>query len=365
VPAIEFVQREQYISSDEETLRDELWVSAQSIRISGTAQDDLFALGNDIALQGQFSGDVWASGSQIIAAGRFEDQVRLAARSVQVSGTLNGSLTALGNSVQIGPTAELSKNLFCFGENVINEGSIRGKVRIVAQKATIGGQIDGDVSIAAQEIIILPGAVLNGNLSYTAPKELVLAPSVQLNGTLNRTFETPAPRTLLKPNLAGHFGFAVSALLVGLVFSALFPRYTFGALAQLKTARGPCLLTGLAALFLIPLVAFLLIFTFVGLPLSLLLFFFYLTLLYLGKIVVGLAVGALILRRKEITKRNRGGTLAAGLLLLYALSAITAISLTINLLVAAAGLGALLRALFKQPVLILQTPATIKTTMEG
>jgi cytoskeletal protein CcmA (bactofilin family) len=366
VQAIEFVQKDSFSSSDAETLRDEMWISADTITISGNALDDLFAAGNTLDLRGNFNGAVWSCGDQVIAAGRFNDNTRLAGRTTQVSGTLAGSLTAIGNTVKIDPSATLAKNLFCLGENVISEGAVSGNVRIVAKQATLGGKIAGNVSVAAQDIVFLPGTVINGNLSYTAPNELVLSPSVTLGGRLIRTFETPPPRQFLKPNLAGHFGFAIAALLTGLVFTALFPHYSARAVQQLGTARPPCMLTGLAALFLIPISAFLLLFTFVGLPLSLLMFFFYCILLYLSKIIVGLWLGAWILRRKEFTKRNRGKTLASGLLVIYLLTAIVAISLTINILIAITGLGALLLALFKKPVLIIQTPTDIThSTTEG
>lgn len=358
--AIEFVQRDQFISSEAETLRDEMWISAQNITISGEALDDLFAAGSTLDLRGNFKSDVWVCGTQVIAAGHFGDHVRLLATMMQVSGTLDGSLTAMGKTVKIEPSATIGKNLLCLGENIINEGTITGNVRIVGQKATLGGKIAGDVSIAAQEIVVLPGTVIGGNLSYTAPKELVLSPSVTLGGKLNRTFETPPPKQFLKPGLIGHFAFAIAALLTGLVFSSVFPRYTVNTVQILRGSRSICLLTGFAALFLIPISAFLLIFTFVGLPLSILLLLFYCILLYLSKIVVGFGLGALILRRTEITKQNRTGALAVGLMVIYALTAFTAISFIVNLLVIIAGLGALLLALFKKPVLIFQTPNDIK-----
>jgi len=354
--AIEFVQRDQFISSEAETLRDEMWISAQNIAISGEALDDLFAAGGILDLRGNFKGDVWAIGDQVIAAGRFIDHARLVSRTVQVSGTLGSSLTAMGTTVKIDPSATIAKNVLCLGENVISEGSVAGNIRIVAQKATLGGKITGTVSIAAQEIVILPGTVIGGDLSYTAPKELVLSPSVALAGKLVRTFEAPPPKEFLNPNLLGHFSFAFAALLTGLVFSSLFSRYTAHTVQLLRTARGACLLTGFAALFLIPMCSFLLLFTLVGLPLCILLILFYLILLYLSKIAVGLWLGALILRRKEISKRNRTGALAVGLLVIYTLTAFTAASFVVNILIAIYGLGALILALFKKPVLIIQSP---------
>lgn len=362
--AVEFIQRNQFISGEAETLRDELWISAQNITISGEATDDLFAAGGVLDLRGNFKSDVWACGDQVIATGRFNHHVRLVSRMAQVSGTLGGSLMAIGNTVKIEPSATVAKNLLCLGENIITEGAVAGNVRIVAQKATLGGKIAGNVSVAAQEIVVLPGTVIGGDLSYTAPKELVLSPSVMLGGKLTRTFEAPQPKQFLKPSMIGHFTFALAALLTGMVFGSVFPRYTAHTVQLLRTARSACLLTGFAAIFLIPISAFLLVFTFVGLPLSVLLFLFYLILLYLSKIAVGLWLGSLLLRRKTISKSNLSGILTAGLLIIYILTAFTAISMAIDILVAIYGLGALLLALFKKPVLIFQTPNDIqqKTT---
>jgi cytoskeletal protein CcmA (bactofilin family) len=358
--AIEFIQRDQFISSEAETLRDEMWISAPTVTISGEALDDLFAAGNILDLRGNFKSDVWGCGTQVIAAGRFSDHVRLVAKMVQVSGTLGNSLTTIGTTVKIDPTAVIAKNMLCFGETIISEGTVGGNVRIVAQQATLGGKIAGDVSIAAQEIVILPGTVIGGNLNYTSPKELVLSPSVMLGGKLDRTFEVPPPKQYLNPNLAGHFVFALAALLTGLAFSSVFSGYSTNSVQLLRTSHSTCLLIGFAALFLIPLSAFLLLFTLIGAPLSILLFLFYLILLYLSKIAVGFWLGALILRRKEITKQNRTGALALGLLVIYTLTAVTALSFIINVLVAVAGLGALLLALFRKPVLIIQAPTDIK-----
>ena len=130
--AIEFVQRDQFISSEAETLRDEMWISAQTITISGEALDDLFAAGGVLDLRGNFKSDVWAGGDQVIAAGRFSDHVRLVSRTAEVSGTFGGSLTALGTTVKIDPSATIAKNILCLGENIISEGTIAGNAHIVA-----------------------------------------------------------------------------------------------------------------------------------------------------------------------------------------------------------------------------------------
>lgn len=356
VQAVEFIQTEQYSLPEGDVLPHEVWVSAQSVDIVGTVSNDFFAAAPSMSLAGTFLGDVWGAGDSITANGIFKNDMRLAGRTAQVGGTLYGSLTAGGTTVKIDRTAKLYGDAFCFGDNVIIEGSVDGALRIIAQQVTLGGQMNGDVSITAQEIYVLPGTLLNGDLTYTAPNELVLSPSVLLSGELNRRFNPEPVRHILKPNLTEHFLFALAALVTGLVFIGLFPRYTAGTLYSLRNARGLCSLIGFAALFLIPVLAFVLLFTFIGLPLSILIFCFFAILLYLSKIVVALWIGQLILRKKEFNKRGAGTPLTLGLLILYALTAIVPISFAINILIVLFGLGALLFALFKKPVLIIQTP---------
>ncbi|MBI9021336.1 MAG: polymer-forming cytoskeletal protein [Verrucomicrobia bacterium] len=359
--AVDFVQTEVFVSSEGESLREEMWVSAQTVTIGGDASNDLFAVASTIELNGTFYGDTWGCGDSISTDGIFFNDLRLMSRTAHVSGILHGSLIAAGTTVKIERTANLYGDALCLGENVIVEGTIAGDVRIMAQRVTLGGQISGDVSITAQDIVVLPGTVVNGNLTYTAPNELVLSQAVTLNGDLKRTFAAVPPRQIFKPNLLGHFLFGIAALVTGLVFTSLFPRYAGGTFNALRTSRGFCLLAGFAGLVMLPMTSFLLLFTVIGLPLSILLLLFYLILLYLSKIVVALWIGAALLRRKELTKRTVAAPLMLGLLIIYALTGFVAISLIVNILIVIFGLGALLLALFKKPVLIIRPSDAVNT----
>jgi len=347
--AIEFVQTEQFVTETNGVLIEETWISAENVTISGEALDDLFTVSTLLDLRGVFMGDVWGGGDSVSADGIFNDNLRLIGRTVQVSGTLNGSLVAMGNTVKIEPTATIEKSMICIGESVVTEGTIRGDVRIFAQNVTLNGEFAGDVSITAQEVVILPGTIIGGNLTYTAPKELILSQSVTLGGELTRTFDTAPAKQLFKSNLIGHFMFGLAALVTGLVFIGLFPRYSGGSFHALNRSRGICMLIGFAALFMLPITAFILLFTFIGTPLSILLFLFYLILLYLSKIIVALTLGSALLRRKEFRKQKAAAPLALGLLIIYALTAFVVASMLINILIAMIGLGALLVGLFKKP----------------
>jgi cytoskeletal protein CcmA (bactofilin family) len=364
VNAVQYIQTNQFDIAEGEMLSEETWIAAQTIRFNGEALNDFFATAPNIQLNGTFQSDTWVAGDNTGISGIFQNDLRIVSRTARISGMIHGTLIGGGTTIQIDRTAKLHGDVFCFGENVISEGILHGEARIIASKVTLGGQFDNDVTVAAQDIVVLPGTVLNGNLNYTAPKELILSSSVLLNGELNRQFEHAPTKRILKKDLAGHFGFAAAALFAGLTFFLVFPRYMTRATGLLQTSRGTCALSGFAGLVLIPIIVFFLLITFIGLPLSLLLGGFYLILLYLSKVVVGLWIGALILRKKELSKRNVFGTLALGLILMYVLTSIAVISLAIQILIMIFGLGALLLALFKKPAFVVRIPETAEQKME-
>lgn len=362
VQAVEFIGTEQFVRTENEPLDQETWVSAETITVSGSSEDDLFAAAGTLTLSGTFQGDVWGIGTAATASGRFRDHTRIAAQLLRASGTFDGSLTAAGNTIQIEPSASIAQNLLCIGENVIIQGSVAGDVRIVAQNATIGGNIAGDVNITAQDIVILPNTVIGGGITYTAPEELIPSSSVTIGGGLTRHLQEIKATPILKANLITHLMFGIAALLAGLVVASVFPGYTKRSVQMLRNSFGPCILTGFAALFLIPAAAVVLLFTFIGLPLSILLLLAYAILLYLSKITVGFWIGTAIMRRNELSKNIRFASLALGLLILYLITVVNTISMLAGLVIAMLGLGAQLLALFKKPVLVIRTE---QTTTEG
>ncbi len=353
--AINFIQTNEFSSSTSGPIREETWVSAQTVFIDGEVSEDFFAAAPEIDLNGTFLDDVWAAGDQVNAGGIFSNSLRVVSRAAQISGTVNDSLMAGGDTVKTAPGSNVAGDLFCFGGTVILEGAVSGKTRVIAQTVTLSGQFDGDVNLlAGRDIIVMPGTRIAGNLTYTAPKELVYSGSVTVDGELIRHF-TPVEHNWFKKNLAGHFMAALAALVTGLIFTKLFSRYTGTALHALHSSSGLCSLAGFAALVIMPMASFFLLFTLIGLPLSILLMLFYLILLYLSKIIVSIWIGSLIIKKKTFDRKTVAAPLALGLLILYTLTAIEAAGMMINLLVLIFGLGALSIALFKKPDRVIST----------
>lgn len=348
-----FERTEDYQLPADQAVDGQFYLLSAAARLEGTLNDDAFLLaGTNLAFSGHARADTWMASSIVTFSGQADDHARLFGQTVTASGLFARDLYGLGTTVRLSTNSVVGGAAVLLGENVIVEGRVEGRLRILAQSATLSGALGGDVRILAQDIVVLPGTSIRGNLIYTSPKELFLDRNVQLTGQLIRETPQPAPAPSAPRRLLDGLVLTglqwLAALLVGLPFLALFPRLAGRAARHIRFAPGRTLLTGLAGLFLLPVAAVFALFTVVGIPLGLLLGGFFAILIYLAKIIVGITLGSLLLRRRGAQPLSVvSACLALGLALLYGAAALPAIGASVALLIGIVGLGALLLSLLR------------------
>jgi cytoskeletal protein CcmA (bactofilin family) len=332
--ATDFLAAQHYDLAGNQTITNELWLQAQTISMAGTAEDDLFLLANGstslatnetpaVRLAGDMQADVWAMGESILISGPVARHARLLGyKSVTVNGPVKRNLIAVGGSVVVGEKAELSGNALLAGRDVLANGTIHGKTRIYATQVTLSGQFDGDMTITATDITVMPGTHISGNLNYLMDKDLILDSKVVLGGHLIKI----TPQTVVRqPSsfslgaMAWQVGLCFGALLVGITLVSFFPHLAALSTDKVKESIWRCLLVGFVSFCLIPMVSFFLIFTLVGLPLCIVLVLLYLIALYVGKIITAIYLGQVLLRgRQNAPVASALPPLLLGLLIVYA-----------------------------------------------
>jgi hypothetical protein len=154
------------------------------------------------------------------------------------------------------------------------------------------------------------------------------------------------------------------SLIAGVLLVHFLPGFAAGAAAQVREHPLPSFGVGVLALFVIPAAAFLVAFTLVGLPLAFLAFLGYLLGMFVGWLLLGLAVGALLV---DLVRRRAGTRVGGvdpkwlvvlGLVVLYVVTHLPWIGWLFAFVGTAIGVGALLRQLaaLRQPPP--PTPAT-------
>jgi hypothetical protein len=204
----------------------------------------------------------------------------------------------------------------------------------------------------AEEITLMPGAVIEGDLRYSSEKELFAPEGVRIKGKLERVprpnFGFSLPQLTLAQTVAIQFALFLAGLLVGLPFVALFPLFTTRAVSQLRAQPSKCLLAGGIGLALLPMLAVMAALTWVGLPLAALLLGVWAALLYLAKFIIAIALAVRLLTLRGQPERPLGAlpVLVVGLFLLYVGAALPVIGFAVQLVTVLYGLGALVLALF-------------------
>jgi cytoskeletal protein CcmA (bactofilin family) len=340
---IEFSQLPDYRVPADTDVDNEVWVGADTIAIDGTLRQSLFGLTQTADLDGAFEKDVWIIGREIELHGVTRQNARFAARdSIQIYGQVGQSLMAAAvQSIRIDEAAVIGQDALLTATDVLVLGEINGDLTVRAKRAILSGRIAGDADIQADEITLLKGAQIRGNFTYDSAREPAYATN-QIAGAVEK--HQPVARTELSlSGIVAQVFFFLAALVAGLCFIAILPRYTEAAVRRVRTSFWQSLLTGAIAFFLLPLAALLLLFTLIGIPLALLTGISYGLLLYAAKFIVGIAIaGALLKRGMRQPFTSQALCLAVGLILLYGLGAVPLIGGMVSIVVLFTGLGGLI-----------------------
>lgn len=348
--ASELHRSDTFSLAPEEVLENENWIQASTIRLMGRVTDDCFLYGSNLALQAEFDDDLWAAGQQVNFDGSAKDRVRIAAlHLLNISGHLRDGLSAFARTIHIQPGAQIDQASHLAGEHVLIEGRFTSSLWVAATKVTVKGGIEGDLRVIAEDLVILPGSRIGGDIYYTMPSELAVGKGVEFTGQKHRVnlddyFSGSADwLSTLWPSL--HLIFFLNALLVGLLFTLSSPRVIGQSVRSCRTAPFRTLFLGLLLFFLLPGIIQLLIFIQFGIPTALFLLTVYLLGLYLGKLIVALSIGGILLRLKGRQPLPRVLlSLAAGTAFLYFVMALPFFGFVVWLSVGSYGLGGMIHA---------------------
>ena len=368
-PAIELRKADDWVVPPNQTISNELWIVASSAKCQGVVERALFSEAQTMELTGQFHRDVWALADTFQFSGQADQALRVAVRrSAQIAGCVKGGLLTLGETVQIQKTAQIGEDAVLFGQEVIFEGAVSNRLVAYGNKISLAGHIGGSARVIAEEITLMPGVVIEGDLVYTCEKELFAPDSAKIKGKLihqaKPDFGFSLPQLTPWQQLFLQFALFLAALFVGLPFVSLFPRFTTRAVALLHAQPNKCLLVGAITLALLPMLGVMSAVTWIGLPLGLLLMGAFLALLYLSKIMVAIPLAGRLLSFRSPSSRPLAAlpVLVLGLFILYVGVALPIVGFAVWLVIVFYGMGALVLALLSSekglPVIVMpQRPA--------
>lgn len=342
--SLSFAEADSFILGPDEKLEEERWIQAEEIQLEGLVNQDVYLLGSNLVLNADFRDNVWAMGQSLSFEGEASDEIRAAAvQSIRLGGRIDKGITAYAKTIQVRPEAVCRGSARFLAENIIIEGEME-HAWLAASKVTVKGQVTGNLRIIAEDIVILPGSSIGGDLRYTTGKELVLGKGVHLGGEL---LAVPMEDFLSGPSawLGSRWGWIHlilfgNALLLGVVYVFFFSRQVGAAVRVCRVFPFRALFTGSILFLVLPGLSQLLFMSRFGIPAALVLIGLYGLGLYLGKLIVALLVGGLILRLKGRQSISRVLlSLLLGLAFLYFMMSLPVLGFMIWITLGTFGLG--------------------------
>lgn len=295
---------------------EDLYIAGNTLDVEASVAGDLVAAGRDLVVGAEVQGDVLAAGETIRLNAPIADDVRMAGRSLMINDAVGGHLVATGETILLGPDASVADWAWLAGRELELEGSIGPGSRLAGRTVTLSGEVSGDLTVYAMQLILTPTARIGGDLNVHTSNAPQIDSEVQIAGELSvQTDIESEPAFEWQPGF-GLFG-ALLAIVTAVVLYLLFPVYMVAGADRVKTT--PFKSLGLGILFLIgtPLTIALLFVTGVGAVLGLVMLAVYLLMLLVGTVTGSVFLASLGLRLAG-KEENAGRVLSAAAVALAA-----------------------------------------------
>lgn len=350
-------------------LGNDRFVFGGSVRIEQPVAGDLIAAGGQVDVEAPISGDAVLAGGNVRVGASVGQDVYAAGGRIALDAAVGRNLRVAGGQVEVGPKASIEGNVTVGGGQVSLRAPVKGSIQVGGGRVLIDAPVGGDVLATAGQLELGPNARLAGNLRYRGRDEIRRDPAAQVAGAIERVPLPGADRSARRDrergwaSTIGSVGswlwtlglMAIAAALVGVL-----PITSERVARTLVTRSGWSVLLGFITLVCVPVATLILLVTIIGIPLALLVLLLYLTLLLLGYVASGVAVGQWALARWKSEAAGRiGWRIAAAMLAVLLLALLGSLPFVGGFVVLAAmlaGIGAI--ALQLAPGKAPQPPAT-------
>lgn len=326
-----------------------LYRGASDITLDGKVEGDVFVAANKITINGEIDGSLFAAANEIVIgeSAKIFGNAYLAASTLNLNGDFENNAYAFGSNLSSSDKSFFKRDLYAFGGSLDLDGWIGRDLRSSAGTAVLKTIIMRDAQFYdINQLRLNKGTEISGNLTYRSENNAQISNEVKISGKtekhnpVNTNKEKNGALAWLLSAIYGLLAFLLTALLV-VIF---FPNKTKMISESIAQKFGANLLTGLVVLIVVPIIGIILFCTLIGIPVALILLVIYGTMLYLGKLFVGVIAGRYIIDRfcpkwSEKTRLVIGTLKGAGII--YILTLIPILGGIIGFLATLLALGAI------------------------
>ena len=252
-----------------------------------------------------------------------------------------GFALRIDGDLYVGPGEILDSAVVVDGHALI-EGRITETLVVIAGSVEISGRVDEDVVLIDSDLLLTSTANVRGDVIRISG-DLTRQTGSVIGGEVRDEFDLSIQWwSVALVSLLAWVGFTVLVVVAALVLAAVARRQSSGAAALLTDQTAYTILATVVTFLALPIAAFFIMFTAVGIPLALSVFFFLLPALgFFGYLITGLMIGNQILGKTDTGPEGKRPYLAAilGMLILQLVLLVPVIGWFIALIAGLWGAG--------------------------
>lgn len=356
------------------TIDDDLWAFAESFNLDGSVTGDVMSFAYQTKVSGKVNGSLHSFTRSFRMNGSIDGSARVFAQTIVLSGYIGRSVVAGAESFTLDDGAVIGRDASVWGSHITIAGTIRNNADLTGARIEIKGSIEGNAKLTGDRIVIMPPAVIQGNLVYNTKDSAAIRiePGVTILGATTWEPYAEAPeskKSTLGTDILLSVASLLAAFLFGVIVVRIFRPYAEEAYKQLRTRTLASLATGVVSVFalffcvLVLVVAIfsilagtiliesgglavfggpLLVLSILLVPITSFLSVSGAVILYSGKIIVAFAMGTMIFRSGSNQSPMRATSLLVGLCILAVVFAVPYVWLLAYVGVSVLGAGAII-----------------------
>lgn len=291
-------------SPKDEIINGNLYAAGSTITIDGQVSGDVICAAQTVNISAKVDGDVICAAQNINISGEVLGNVRVVGSFINLSGTVGRNMNAFGTSIILSDKAKVGWDLLVAGVKTEMRGEVSGSLHGSTKNLIVAGRVGENLDVKLDNNLeqknrgtleITDAGSIGGDVIYTGADEAKLVKE-KISGRIIHSLPESSTNKMFLAYLWGRIYAIFSALLVGLVLVTLWRRKVVALTDKMQTNIGANIGFGAIFMFLPPVVALILFFTFIGIPLALILTALWLMAIFVGRVVFGIMVGRFLLK---------------------------------------------------------------------
>jgi hypothetical protein len=338
--AMEQVAERNVSVTQKDAVEDDLILAGRRVEVQADLKQDIIVAGENVTISGKVNGYLIAAGRTVTASAPVGNDLYAAGENIKLNAPVGDNAVMAGKNVNLLSGAVVQHDAMIAGGTIDVRGKIVHDLKLAAGDANLASEVGGSVDARVAKLVLLPGALVRGNLTVHSPQAPEISPQAQV---LGRIEHIPTARERWWVSWLRQFVFSFLALSVlGIAAVLLSQPWTNRVTTMIAEQPGSTLIAGLLGLILIPLIALLLLITVIGIPLAFITFALYLIALILSGVFASWMVGGWLLQRISRPEASRWLRIVVGALAVSFCVSLPWIGGLVCLAVLVTGLGALL-----------------------